>query len=375
MERDNVLIIGLGNLGGHVLDMLTRRSPSPKVTVAGRNYPYLHQRANLSTLVAMQLGFNPEVECVEMDVNNIDQTTQTIARVQPSIIFSTLSLQAWWVINELPKPVFEELDEAQIGPWLPMQLTLIYKLMQAVKQSGLDIKVVNAALPDATHAILDKVGLAPTIGVGNVANVIPALRKTVAAKLDKPVTDVQIYFVTEAYVSHRIPRFGNAGGAPFHFTALVRGEDVTDQLDMETLFDLLPTKFKRLGGVTGSVLTAASAMTVIDPMLNDTPSLTHAPGPNGLIGGYPVMITATGGKVVLPNGLSMEEAVRINEACLKFDGIERIEKDGSVVYTEREMSIVKKMLGYECRKMRLEESEERAKELAAKYAEFRDKYR
>jgi hypothetical protein len=166
-------------------------------------------------------------------------------------------------------------------------------------------------------------------------------------------------------------RVGNAGGAPFHLTALVGGKNLTHLLDMETVFDLLPTTFKR---APGHLMTAASATIVFEGVANDTGIITHAPGPNGLPGGYPVQLHEKGVEIVLPDDLTIEDAIRLNEGCMEFDGIERIDESGSVYFSDREMSVLKEMFGYECKYMPISEVEGRAKELRAKYVAFASKY-
>src|SRR5262249_30704739 len=132
------------------------------------------------------------------------------------------------------------------------------------------------------NSTLGKVGLAPALGIGNVANTIPALRKSIASKLGAPLERTEVFFVAPHYVSYRVSRFGDTGGAPFHLTALVDGEDVTGSLDLSTVFDLFPTRLKRITGVAGQDMTAASAITVLDAVANHTRKVIHAPGPNGL---------------------------------------------------------------------------------------------
>jgi hypothetical protein len=374
MSEAHVVIVGLGNVGTNVLDMLIRRPDAPRVTLAGRNPEFLQRRRNLSGLVADQLGYQPRLADRRVDVTDIEQTAQAIAELRPDIIFSTVSLQAWWVINDLPPAVFRELDEAQIGPWLPMQLTLIYKLMQAVRMSGHDCVVANAALPDATHCILDKVGLAPTVGIGNVANIIPAIRRAAGDLLELPHSSLNVRFTAEAFVSHRLPRFADAGGAPYHLSIEHEGKEMADQFEHSELFGLLSTRYARLGGATGAVLTAASATRVLEGYLTGGPVEVHAPGPLGLIGGYPVRIADGQLSLNLPDGLSPAEADRVNADALTFDGIQQIHPDGSVTYPVPHAEIMRRLLNYDCTSMKLEESEDRAAELAAKYAEFRARF-
>ena len=97
----------------------------------------------------------------------------------------------------------------------------------------------------------------------------------------------------------------------------------------------------------------------------------HAPGVNGLPGGYPVTVTRSGGQLDLPAGLSLDEAIAVNEHCQRADGIEAIEENGTVRFTGREMAIMKSMLGYECTRMALTDVADQARELAAKFAEFK----
>jgi hypothetical protein len=310
---------------------------------------------------------------VVVNVDKVEPTAEILCRVNPDIVFSTVTRQSWRVITELPKQVFERLDEAQFGPWLPMHLAPVHSLMSAVRAAGLTAPVVNAAFPDAVNPTLATLGLAPTVGIGNVANVIPALRSAVAAFLSEPVADVRITLFTQHFFSHRVPRFGDAGGAPFDLRASVRGQSVTHLLDFDRVLHLVSTRFRRQGGVPGQLLTAASAMSVLSAMLRGSGEVTHAPGPNGLPGGYAVRVSESRVDVALPSGLSLDEAVRINAECQRFDGIERIDADGTVTFTEPEMAIMKEVLGYSCRRMHITESGGYAEELRAKYLELAER--
>jgi len=375
MARSKIMMVGLGDLGGHVLEMLVRAPGSRKIITADLNEDWAYRKTNIAAFGASQLGYYPEVEFVKIDLYNIDQSAEIISKYKPEIIYSAVSLQSWWVINTLPKEVFEELDVARFGPWLPMHLTLVYKLMQAVKQTGLDIKVINSAFPDATHPVLDKVGLAPTIGIGNVANPVPAIRSSIAYRLGRPMKDVTVFFFAQHYVSHYLPRFGMAGGAPYYLKAVVNGEDVTNTVNMEEVFANIPTRFRRSGGRDGQILTASSAAGITLAVADDTGDFMHAPGPSGLPGGYPVQVDRNGGRVVLPKGLTMEEAIRINEEGQRYDGIDKIDGDGTATYTEKSVKIMKKMIGYDCKVMKLEDTEERSEELGRKFKEFAAKYK
>lgn len=375
MARSTIMIIGIGDLGGHVLEILVRAPGSRRIITADINEDWAYRKTNIAAFGASQSGYYPEVESVKIDLYNIDQTAEIISKYKPDIIYSAASLQSWWVINTLPKEVFEELDIARFGPWLPMHLTLVYKLMQAVKQTGLDIKVINSAFPDAVNPILDKVGLAPIIGIGNVANPVPSIRSSVAYRIGRQMKDVTVYFFAQHYVSHYLPRFGTTGGAPFYMKAVVDGEDVTGEVNVEEVLADIPKRFRRPGGREGQILTASSAAGITLAMAEDTGDLMHAPGPGGLPGGYPVRVDKNGGKVILPKGLTLEEAIRINEGGQRYDGIDRIDEDGTAHYTGKSAAIMKEMIGYDCKEMKLDETEEQSRELDRIFKEFAGKYK
>jgi len=374
MARSRIMVVGLGDLGGHVLEMLVRAPGTYRIITADVREEWGYRKTNIACYGASQLEHYPELEFTPIDLFNVEQTAETIQRYKPDIIYSAATLQSWWVINTLPDDVFEELDRARFGPWLPMHLTLVYKLMQAVEETGLDVKVVNSSFPDAVNPALGKVGLAPTIGIGNVANPVPPIRASIAYQLGVPMKQVRIFFVCHHFLSHFVPRFGHSGGAPYYLKAIVNGDDVTDQLDMDDVFGELPKRFRRAGGREGQILTASSAAATTLAMANDTGAFMHAPGPNGLPGGYPVRVDASGGTVVLPSDLTLERAIEINIECGRFDGIERFDDDGTVHFVEEKMRIVEDMLGYYVESMKVEETEDYSRELDRKFKEFASKY-
>jgi hypothetical protein len=101
--------------------------------------------------------------------------------------------------------------------------------------------------------------------------------------------------------------------------------------------------------------------------LRDTGLLTHAPGPQGLPGGYPVRLNASGAEVVLPAGVTMEQALTYAEAGQRRDGIERIEQDGTVVFTDEATQIMRDVLDYELTSLKFDECDEQAAELIARF--------
>ena len=109
-------------------------------------------------------------------------------------------------------------------------------------------------------------------------------------------------------------------------------------------------------------------------LIFDMGIVTHSPGPNGLPGGYPVRLSAKGAEVVLPEELSLEEAIRINEKAQWFDGVAKIEDDGTVVFSDYVPPIMKEVLGFDCKQFRPSEVDARAWEMVTLYRKLTEKY-
>ena len=74
------------------------------------------------------------------------------------------------------------------------------------------------------------------------------------------------------------------------------------------------------------------------------------------------------------NPQAIGEARRINNDVQKNDGVEKVEADGTIIITDEARTVMKNIMGYDCKVLRLEENEERSKELLSKYAELKKKY-
>ena len=252
---------------------------------------------------------------------------------------------------------------------MPLTLVLVYKLMQAVKLTGLPITVLNGGSPDNAHAVLDKVGLAPTSGIGNLALAVSPLKQALAVQFHRSVERVEVPLFGHSSVMQQL-RKGAAGSAPMHLSAFLDGEEITGQLDLPALLGTLPATPEH---EYTQLLTAATATTVLDAVIGKTQETVHAPGPRGLPGAYPFRIENGSFTIVLPARFTLDEAVCINQEGQRLDGIERIDEGGTVTSAEQNMAILKEVLGYECRRMPLSEVESWARDLHARYRSFADR--
>jgi hypothetical protein len=371
MQRKKLLIVGGGNLCLQILQILAPRNQF-EFHVASRNLEQVTRMCNLIRLSALQQDVQVRIQPWEMDLTEtaIDRNAQTLSRIKPDIILNCASLQSWRVITQLPKATFEALDQAQLGPWLPMHLAPAYALMRAVKQACPKSLVVNAAFPDAVNAVLFKAGLAPDIGVGNIANLVPATRSAIARLAGCEPLQVRVKLIGQHFFSHYVPRRGLPAQANFNLTYWIDGRECTDELDTGEIFSSVAEHFRRMGGVDGQYLTAMSAIRVVENLFAAEEVHVHAPGPHGLPGGYPVKVGLGQVLLGLPYGVTRAEAIGVNEAGQRQDGIESILADGTVVFGREQMGVMEHMLGFSVSRMKVSEAAYYARELGRKYQVF-----
>ena len=127
-------------------------------------------------------------------------------------------------------------------------------------------------------------------------------------------------------------------------------------------------------GVTGQIV-AASGVAAVTAALSapDTQKPMHVPGPNALPGGYPALVGKGEVRLALPNGLPQDEAIRVNLDGQTVEGISEIRADGTIVYAPEEMAVLREAFGYDCAQMHVDEVDDWAGELQARYRAYAER--
>ncbi len=372
-EEEKILLIGIGELGSIVLEYLCRTPGMCEIVATDCNADWGFRKTNSALEGASYLGLYPTVNFHPLDVLNIEQTAEFIKKINPTIIFNGTTLQSWWVVNELPPEVNAKIykDKCGLGPWTAMHLALTHKLMKAVKMSGIDTYVINSSFPDATNPSLARVGLAPTVGIGNIDLIIPYIQKAASELLDVPMRNIGVELIAHHYHAYHWCRSGTGYQVPHYLRVYAGHEDVTDRLgEIGQFVAELPRRCIRPAGRHGQFVVASSSAKNIMAIRDDTNELTHAPGPQGLEGGYPVRLSRKGAEVIPPKGMTVQEARGINLKAQQYDGIEEIRDNGDIVITEEAYWTFKEMMDVDCRVITLENAFEQAMELREKFHEF-----
>ncbi len=372
-NREIIMIIGVGELGGILLEYLCRVPGICNIVTADANEEWGFRKNNSAILGASYMGLYPNIQFQPLDLLDIERTAETLKRINPTLIYNGTTLQSWWVVNELPPDVNKRLYKYRcgLGPWESVHLALTSKLMKAVKMSGIETYVVNSSYPDVTNPSLARVGLAPTVGIGNMDLIIPYIQKAASEILNVPMSNVNVELIAHHYHGYCWCRAGTGHEAPHYLRVYVGNEDVTSRLgDMKQFISELPKRAMRPAGRHGQYLVAASSLKNILAIMNDTGEITHAPGPQGLEGGYPVRLSRKGAEVVLPGGMSLQEVRDLMLQAQQYDGVQEIRDNGDVVLTEEAYANFKELLNVDCKAITIDDSYNQAIELKAKFKEF-----
>lgn len=354
---------GAGRVGSYVLEFLARTPGIDKIVLTDINEALGRAVVNNAIIGTAVSDIYPKIEFKRLDLTSEDQIQTLIKEVEPRVIIHTGTLLSSFYYARIIKKRIKGLGIRSYlaGHTIAKDLALIYRLMKALKKTSIDAKVVNVTFPDNTHPVLAKRGLVPTVGAGTIDLNVQGIKKSVADKIGAPMNNI---FVT--MVAHHAVRVYPAGDVPYYLKIRCFGEDITGKFDLNELI----SESNRLTGIgvrDNAPMTAASIVKNVVAILNDSGLLTHAPGIDGIPGSVPVRLTSKGAEIMLPKDLSLEDVRKINEAGMRLDGIEKIEEDGTVFFTDQAIKLLREILHIDREKMRISETEEMAKELISAY--------
>lgn len=361
------MLIGLGHLGGALLELLARETTLGRIVACSRRPERGEPRCNLTRLGAAAHGYSPRIDYLPIDLENTEQTAELVERVAPDLILSSATLQTWWLIDLLPAEAATALKKAGFGGWLPVHLPLTLNLMRTLADIDYKGVVLTAPFPDVVNNILERLHLAPTCGIGNIDEVVPKIRVLAAKSLGAPSSDVRVQLVAHHALQPMVFGARKASVPPYHLRVHYGDRDVTQEVAAD---ELLLAPYPLPGGPAWSWLTAGSATRLVRAILDEEETHLHAPAPGGLPGGYPVVAGRGEARPDEIEGLSLEEAIAINESSHRFDGIEVIEADGTTVFTDDTAEVMRQELGFDCRRLFPEEAMDRGGELIRRFDDY-----
>ena len=134
--RPTVLLIGLGHLGGVLLEFLARENWIGRVVACSRNRERGEARCNLARLGAIAQGLAPDIEYQQIDISRPHELADSLDLLAPDLVISTATMQTWWLPELLPPEPRLRLQQARFGMWLPLHLAPTLALMEAIAASS-----------------------------------------------------------------------------------------------------------------------------------------------------------------------------------------------------------------------------------------------
>ncbi len=317
-----VLFIGAGDVGMKMADGLLARAPVRELILSDWQADAIAPRAAM-----MGNCHGVQVRLQQVDGRDKRMLEALIRENEPDLIVQCASLISPWSIIGYDHPVAQTIAKGGIALQIPVQLPLLMNVMEVVRELGLSTPVANITMPDVLHPLLATRGLAPTVGLGNVSIHHLRVRHRLIERDDFHGDEAirvlghhsQVYDVMRAHKP----------SDPSDSVRVYLGDD------MQRHDDLAYEGRPFAAGPIYNDITAASALPVLQALLPDAEDLQFsAPAPMGLPGGYPLRIRKARVALDLPPDLTQKEAVSFNLRQGRRDGVDRVDADGTLHFTE-----------------------------------------
>lgn|GEM_PF-2048638 len=349
-----MLVIGLGDLGSRVLQALAVRAEVDRLIGAGRNEEYSRQLTGQAALIADLTGGPRDVGFARVDIEDQERTARLLHKLRPDVVVMAASRLTWWRSPASDEGRSARLRTLPYGTWLPVQVSLVRSLMEAQSSASPGSRVVALPFPDAVGPALAPLGLAPALGAGNIAEVAAKLRVLAADMVEVDPGEIDVRLIMHhAAERQAFGAFSGLAGTtenqetPWLAQIAVEGRSLAPDVVRELFYRpyFLPP------GTATHDLTAAATVNAVVALLGVEPRRIHAPAPHGLSGGYPLLVSRQEISLDLPPGIARDEAIAVNEAAARDDGIERIEDNGTIVFTDAVAGATGRILGLELKRV------------------------
>ena len=331
-QETKVLVVGPGDLGSKIAIGLASSPAIHELVIAGHGID-----AGFSLERVAGACGDCRVRFVRLDAMRMDDISEILHREAPSVVVQAASLLSPWFLQTRKDRIARLILQAGFAAQLCAQLPVIRTVMEATRAAAYRGLVVNCSYPDVTHPILARMQLAPTAGVGN-AGMIHRFVSSRLRALGMREFSLQV-------LAHHSDVFPVANSRPRAYTPADAAPKIyIDGLRSSTTADLLYGAPPVTDGGSLNLVTASHAVALIHALLPGAPPWkTSVPGAFGLPGGWPVQIEEGIMRLHLPDDLTVAEGEHCQSEAAKFDGIQDIATDGTVIFTESACSALRQV--------------------------------
>ena len=354
MTKPTLLIISVGQLGTNILEAVARAGLFDRIVIAGRDGQLARGRANSAMIGAGLEGAYPDIKAAELDVGS-PSFVNDIRSLSPDFVLTTASLMPWWKVDESSAP------KLPFGGYVSLHLSLARLFRDRLADADLSAKWINASYPDVVNPVLAKTGFGPLCGLGNVQEPIPKIVHGLCAELNVRPSQVRVRLVAQHAFEYYVFSEDAGGQPPPHLLhAEVNGEDRT-ALAEEILFRPFAFRYDQFF----NRVTASAAVEALAALTSSKPSFVHMPGVLGLVGGYPVTVDGEVIRLDLHHDWTEADAHDVNLRSLRWEGIDTIEEDGTIVFTQEAQIAFRTLLGRPVERLHLDNAQDHAERILA----------
>jgi hypothetical protein len=326
-ENCGLLVTGAGLLSKRICwDLPLAQKGACSVVIAARSSPRLTETVHVANIRSAEAGSGVTFQGRVVDWKSASCIDDLLGSLKPRVILHTSSLQSPWELLDPKSGWSRFVSRAGFGVTLPLQAALALKIARSVKRNNLGSIVINACYPDCVNAVIHQWGLPIHLGIGNVA-ILAALLKAAFREQHGRVRVIAHHYHLSSLISQK-------GNIPVSSRPLVWVD--------ESRTNVAPSFYKPLKQIMGAELnhvTSCTSLSAIAAFLDGSNVSTHAPGPLGLVGGYPVTLSEGCVTVCLPETLPLPDAIQWNRVGARLDGVEVI--DDNVAFSRRAYDVLR----------------------------------
>lgn len=303
----DVLITGTGLFAGRIaLDIAATAKHPVSVVIAGRNEDRLSWLETAGNARAAMFGAPARFRAERSDLLTEGAADRLLDQLSPGLVVQAASIQTSTVISDSGSRWAGLVAEGGLSATAVFQALLSARMAAAISRRAPGTPLINCAFPDVVNGMITAMGHAVLCGTGNVA----ILSNVFQGAPGRPEGDLKVIAHYQCLAPWRRAPADRNGPAPRVF---VDDREIADPFATFRACRLTPEPAIEISG--------ASGVTLILALAAGRDWRGHAPGPNGLPGGYPVELSGGELSLDLPAGVSEAEAVAWNDAFERAKGL------------------------------------------------------
>lgn len=316
----DIVIFGTGAFASRIVFDLAIATPrAVSLKIVGRDGPRLAWMKTAALARAAMFNRPLSVTVERRDAFTTPVVMEILDAARPRVVVNTASMQGARKSPPAADAWSRLVAAAGLGVSSVLQARISMDVARAMSAAP-GASFINCCYPDVVNPMLAGAGLTVTSGFGNVA----ILEHAFSGALGPGHEELRLLAQHAALSAFRRDPAKRVGAAPLR---LWLGASEIDDV-YERFADVKLTEEPAID------VSGASGVPLLLALVFGTAWRGHAPGPNGLPGGYPVRLADGRLELDLPEGLSADDAVAWNRAFEEGNGV-RVGADGYVRYAGR----------------------------------------